>query len=75
MLNALEILYVKYLRQSESLQLFTNLRELGIFEGSDVMDMELLARSLINIERVYLDSDNILAFVRYSPKLKQTMQI
>lgn len=73
-LYALETLYVKYLRESECLHLFTNLRELGIFEGCDVIDMEALAKNLINIERIYLESgtsDDILAFIRYSPNLRE----
>lgn len=46
MLHALETLYLKYLRQSEGLHFLTNLRELGIFERFDVMDVVKLAQHL-----------------------------
>lgn len=73
-LIALEKLYVKRLNQMFGVALFKNVKELGIFEIAKDTDMIAIAKALPNLERVYLktaSSDDVLAFIRHSPKLNQ----
>lgn len=72
-LHALEKLYVFNTMPDTDLSCLMNLKELGIHIGASVMDLEMLAKSLINLERVYFyyaSSDHMLPFVRHTKHLK-----
>lgn len=71
-LHALEMLSIRQFNESFSLCHLTNLKELEIMSGANLKDLEILASSLVNLERLTLSNitiNDILPFVRCSPKL------
>lgn len=67
---ALEILYMETVKCAIVLPTtLTSLKEIGIIYGPDIKRPDRLARNLINVERIYIQSAkpiDILPFVRYS---------
>lgn len=73
-LHALEALCIKYFHKSYSLVKLTDLKELSILNGTDPVEMYILANSLIKLERVFLQNatyHDIIPFICKSEKLKE----
>lgn len=76
-IHGLDGLYIKNFSKSFSLIHMINLKELNIFNDTNVTEVEILAKSLLNLTRVYLKNftcNEILPFVFHSPKL-QVLQL
>ncbi|XP_031635597.1 uncharacterized protein LOC116348668 [Contarinia nasturtii] len=74
--KGLEFLYIRELDEIYYLAQLTNLRELMIWGGlRDPKDMEILANTLIKLERLYIDNckciDEFMPFIRRSPQLNR----
>ncbi|XP_055306488.1 uncharacterized protein LOC129570790 [Sitodiplosis mosellana] len=72
--HCLEKLCIKNFTRSYSLPLLTNLKELAIQDGANSTDMDILANSLPNLQRLHINKasvDDIQPFIRQSPKLRQ----
>lgn len=71
-LHALKMLSIRQFTECYSLSQLSNLKELEIMNGANLKDLEILASELENLERLSLSNikaDDILPFVRCSPKL------
>lgn len=71
-LPVLEKLCIRNWTECFSLTRLINLKELAILFGSNASDMEILAKSLVNLQRVYIGYatiDDIMPFIRLTPKL------
>lgn len=70
-----ETLYIPYDDDSYNLTKLTHLKELSLTAKPDFEEMQILANSLVNLERLYLaycdNVDNILPFIRHSQKMKK----
>ncbi|XP_055303149.1 uncharacterized protein LOC129568846 isoform X1 [Sitodiplosis mosellana] len=70
----LELLCIRWFDASYNLPLLTDLKELIILDGLNVRDAEILANSLVKLERLYVDNttiDCIQPFIRQSTKLNK----
>lgn len=77
-LNRLEMLCIRNFSRCFSLPLLAGLRELVIFDGANCTDMDILARSLVNLRRLYLANatiDDLLPFIRHSQQLNKIMAL
>lgn len=73
-LHALEKLYVASTTADTDLSSLTNLKELGIHIGSNVSNLDTVAKRLRKLRKLYFyyaSSDQVLPFVRHSRNLKQ----
>lgn len=71
-LPALEKLCIRNWTECFSLTQLTNLKELAILDRANANDMKILANSLVNLQRVYIENatiDDIMPFIRHAPKL------
>lgn len=71
-LPVLEKLCLRNWTECFSLTQLNNLKELAILDGANPNDMTILAKSLVNLQRVYLKNatiDDIMPFIRLAPKL------
>ncbi|XP_055306354.1 uncharacterized protein LOC129570682 [Sitodiplosis mosellana] len=70
----LECLSIRQFSRSYSLPLLTNLKVLTILNGSNTNDMDILAKNLVNIERICFQNathSDILPFIRRSVRLNK----
>ncbi|XP_055309904.1 uncharacterized protein LOC129573437 [Sitodiplosis mosellana] len=73
-LKALEKLHIKRLKQFENLFLLMKVNELVVSAISEFTDVKVLAMTFVDLKRIYLKmatSDDIIAFIRYSPNLRE----
>lgn len=73
-LNALHKLRIKLLDPHENVSIFAKVNELIVTKIDKGTNMENFVKNLIELKRVYLrvaKSDDIMAFIRYSPNLKE----
>lgn len=74
----LEHLSIRQFSGSYNLTLLTNLRVLAIFDGSNTNDMDILAKKLVNLERILIQNaghSDILPFIRRSIKLTRIKMV
>lgn len=73
--NGLELLCIGLFKDSYNIHQLINLKELTILSRTTVEQMEVLADSLVQLERLYIDNcgsiDVVMPFVRHSPKLNK----
>lgn len=75
-LPGLEKLCIKQFSECFNLVHLTNLKELNILSGANADDMEILANSLVNLQRLFLRNaaySMLLSFIRHSIKLRKVM--
>lgn len=66
--------HIKKFTKTYSLPLLTSLKELAIHNGANVNDMNILANSLVHLQRLYLNDvsiDYLMPFIRQSSNLKK----
>lgn len=72
LLHGIEKLHIKHFSKHFRLASLINIKELKIFNGVNLTDMEILAKFLINLSRVRIENvnyDEFLPFIYYSAKL------
>lgn len=75
-LHQLDVLCIRNFTQCFDLPRLTTLKELAIFDGTHKTEMDILARSLVNLRRVYLKNalfDDLGPFFRHSILLEKIM--
>lgn len=73
-LRALESISIMHFSERCGLSRLVNLKELSIYEGFNPIDMEILAKNLVNLRRITLSKatiEDILPFIKYSNKLNK----
>lgn len=73
--RALDILCIEQFEKSYNLPQLVDLKELIILKGTNIKDMQILANSLVKLERLCIENcenvDDVTPFIRQSPKLNR----